>query len=289
VKPLLSLDASAMQTVFAPKVTGSFILHQVLAKAELDFFVSFSSGASLVGSAGQGNYAAASAFLDALAQHRRLQGSPALSLNLGAVSQIGFGGTLEGRRVHEYWERHGIRRISPPDVLAALEEFVPQARAQIGVMHTDWPLLARSYPRLASLPWASRLIKKKSKTSESARSPAGGSGEIMAKIAAAAEDKRHEIIAGHLCTNVALVLGMPASEIDSGQPLTNLGFDSLMALDLKSRVEADFGVVLPPARLLENPTIDSLTGGILELLDGREAKPAAVGAKAGPAWDEGEL
>jgi acyl carrier protein len=156
-------------------------------------------------------------------------------------------------------------------------------------MHTDWPLLARSYPRLASLPWASKLISNKSKPGETARSSAGGSGEIMGKIAAATEDQRPEIVSQHLCANVASVLGMPASEIDHEQPLTNLGFDSLMALDLKSRVEAEFGVVLPPARLLESPTIDSLTEGILKMLGGQETKSAAVGAKAGPGWDEGEL
>ena len=92
---------------------GGWLLSSLFKDTPLDFFVSFSSGASLFGSAAQGNYAAASEFLDVLAYHQRAQGQPAISIDWGAISEIGFGGTAEGIRVHEYWEAHGIHRISP--------------------------------------------------------------------------------------------------------------------------------------------------------------------------------
>ncbi|HEV2656090.1 MAG TPA: SDR family oxidoreductase, partial [Ktedonobacteraceae bacterium] len=117
VRPLINLDAEAVQAVFRPKVVGSWHLHRLFRDVELDFFVLFSSGASLFGSAAQGNYAAAGTFLDTLAHAARAQGQPALSIDWGAVSGTGFGATQEGLRVHEYWETHGIQRITPQQVL----------------------------------------------------------------------------------------------------------------------------------------------------------------------------
>jgi NAD(P)-dependent dehydrogenase (short-subunit alcohol dehydrogenase family)/acyl carrier protein len=287
VRPLLGLDSAAMHEVFAPKVNGSFALERVLGQAALDFFVCFSSGASLVGSVAQGNYAAASAFLDALAQHRRLQGRPGLSINWGAVSQAGFGATLEGKRVHEYWEGHGIGRIDPDHVLEALERFIPSSRAQIGVMRNDWGLLARSYPRLASLPLTRYLVARPG--NGQSRSTAGGNSALLKEIASAKADQRRIVVAERLREHVAAALRMEAAEVDVEQPLANLGFDSLMAIEIKTRVETDFGVVLPPTRLLESPTIASLAEGTLALLHGLQAQSSAASAASGQRWQEGEL
>ena len=89
---LLQLDPAALNTVLRPKVMGGWLLHRLLEDAPLDFFVLFSSAGSLLGQPGQGNYAAANAFLDALAHHRRAQGRPALSVNWGAWAELGLCG-----------------------------------------------------------------------------------------------------------------------------------------------------------------------------------------------------
>ena len=140
---------------------GGWLLHTLLRDEKLDFFVSFSSGASLFGSAAQGNYAAASESLDALAHYQRTQGQPALSIDWGAISEIGFGATPEGIRVHEYWEARGIQRITPAQVLTALELLIPQNVARIGVLKLDWQLLQQFYPQITALPLVSYLVQDK--------------------------------------------------------------------------------------------------------------------------------
>jgi phthiocerol/phenolphthiocerol synthesis type-I polyketide synthase D len=99
VRPLANLTIADLQEVLRPKMLGGWLLHTLLWNEKLDFFISFSSGASLFGSAAQGNYAAASEFLDMLAYYQRKQGQSALSINWGAISEIGFGATSEGIRV----------------------------------------------------------------------------------------------------------------------------------------------------------------------------------------------
>ena len=94
---LLQLDTAAMNKVLRPKMVGGWILHRLLREAPLDFFVVFSSAGSLIGQPGQGNYAAANSFLDALAHHRKAQGLPALSINWGAWAELGFAETEGGR------------------------------------------------------------------------------------------------------------------------------------------------------------------------------------------------
>ena len=96
---LAQLDAPAFDSVLRPKVTGGWLLHRLLEDAPLDFFVMFSSAGSLLGQPGQGNYAAANAFLDALAHHRRALGQPALSINWGAWNGLGFAETAGGKRL----------------------------------------------------------------------------------------------------------------------------------------------------------------------------------------------
>ena len=101
---LLQLDQAALNTVLRPKMMGGWLLHRLLEDAPLDFFVLFSSAGSLLGQPGQGNYAAANAFLDALAHHRKAQGRPALSVNWGAWADLGFADTA-GASVSQHVSR----------------------------------------------------------------------------------------------------------------------------------------------------------------------------------------
>ena len=158
VRPLLQLDTIALSAVLRPKVLGTLLLAQQITD-KLDFFTCFSSGASVVGSVAQSNYAAANAFLDAMAHHLSRLDEPATSINWGAISEIGFGGTPEGQKVHQYWESQGIGRISPAHVLAALEHLHTHHTPQIAVMNMDWPLLFRTHPDLADMAWANDVLK----------------------------------------------------------------------------------------------------------------------------------
>lgn len=162
VRPLALLDRTALAAVLRPKALGAILLARQQPK--LDFFILFSSAAALVGSPGQGNYAAANAFLDALAHQLQALGQAATSINWGPIADVGFGGTAEGQRVHQTWESLGIGRLSPVQVLEALDRIQSQAVAQIGVMNINWGHLRQIYPDLSRMPTLAHLVSHPTST-----------------------------------------------------------------------------------------------------------------------------
>ena len=135
---LAQLDAAALNSVLRPKMIGGWLLHRLLEDAPLDFFVLFSSAGSLLGQPGQGNYAAANAFLDALAHHRRAQGRPALSINWGGWSGLGFADTSGGQRLAARLALLGIKSIAPGQALEVLERLLRQGSTQVAAVPVDW-------------------------------------------------------------------------------------------------------------------------------------------------------
>ena len=276
VRPLVNLTTEALMEVFRPKVIGSWLLHTQLKSQPLDFFVSFSSGASLFGSAAQGNYAAAGEFLDVLAHYQRAQGLAALSVDWGAVSETGFGATSEGMRVHEYWEGHGIQRITPLQVLAALELLIPQKIARVGVLKLDWKLLQEFYPQITALPLVRQLIDGQQKANVQADRAAHGGSIILTTLMQASGEERAQILQRYLGEQVAGVLRMPSETLDSNQPLTALGLDSLMAIELKNRLEIELAVRIPIVTFLQGPSIVQFTA---QLLDQLQTKTKEAGSE----------
>jgi phthiocerol/phenolphthiocerol synthesis type-I polyketide synthase D len=255
VRPLINLDAEAVQAVFRPKVVGSWHLHRLFRDVELDFFVLFSSGASLFGSAAQGNYAAAGTFLDTLAHSARAQGQPALSIDWGAVSGTGFGATQEGLRVHEYWETHGIQRITPQQVLEALELLIPQRKAQVGVLKLDWRELQQFYPQLAGLPLFRYLVQELPDTGEQQATTGTGKNPLVQQLSTASQEESQQALETYLSEKVAAVLRIPPARLDVENSLTMLGLDSLMAIELKNRIELELNVHIPIVTFLQGPSI----------------------------------
>jgi phthiocerol/phenolphthiocerol synthesis type-I polyketide synthase D len=270
VRPLANLNSAALQAVFRPKVLGGWLLHTLLKDTVLDFFVSFSSGASLFGSAAQGNYAAAGEFLDVLAYRQRALGQPAVSIDWGAVAEIGFGATSEGLRVHEYWETRGIQRITPQQVLDALELLIPQSVARVGVLKLDWQLLREHYAQITAMPLLKYLIAETHGTTE-AEAQAGSDtalSQLLAAVTSQTSDqaKLLELVITYLREQVAGVLRVPVARLDVEQPLTSLGLDSLMAIELKNRIERELKVRIPIVTFLQGPGIAQFASQILEQL-----------------------
>jgi phthiocerol/phenolphthiocerol synthesis type-I polyketide synthase D len=277
VRPLANLDSAALQAVFRPKVLGGWLLHTLLKDMALDFFVSFSSGASLFGSAAQGNYAAAGEFLDVLAYRQRALGQPAISIDWGAVSETGFGATSEGLRVHEYWETRGIQRITPRQVLDALELLIPQSAARVGVLKLDWQLLREFYAQITTMPLLKYLVAETDETAEATTNTGADSAvsQLLAAVASQASDqaKRLDLVVTYLREQVAGVLRVPVAKLDIEQPLTALGLDSLMAIELKNRIERELKVRIPIVTFLQGPGIVQFAGQILEQLQQLTARP----------------
>jgi len=234
--------------VMAPKADGAWILHELTRELPLDFFVLFSSVASVFGSPGQANYAAANAFLDALAVHRRRQGLAGLSINWGPWSGAGLAaqeGTV--RQI----EMRGLGTISPQAGLHALERVLDLKTGQVAVAPVNWSRLSTS----AGLP---PLLSDFGKL---ASGPGGKptSGFLEQWRRAAAPEQR-ELLAGHVRDELAAVLGLdPAQRIPGDQGFSELGMDSLMATEMRNRLQQSLGAFLPATLVFDYPTADTLT------------------------------
>ena len=256
---MLQQDRARFEKVFAPKVQGAWNLHVLTRSLPLDFFVLFSSASAVLGSAGQSNYAAANAFMDALAHHRRALGLPALSINWGAWSGVGMAAHLENRL-----QGNGLGVIPPEQGVRALGYLLTQSVAQIAVLPSDWKKLASQFPASGIPPLLSELIRTTSSAGKSATTTST-QRELAQRLKSASADERRDLVAGYLRTQISQVIGWatPAS-LDLNQPLTSLGLDSLMAVELRNRFQSDLGVVVPVAQLLQGPSVNQLSRLILD-------------------------
>jgi aryl carrier-like protein len=267
---LLQLNQARFRSVMAPKVDGAWNLHVLTAEAPLDFFVLFSSAASLFGSPGQGNYSAANAFLDALAHYRRAQGQPALSINWGPWAAVGLAARPDrGGRL----AAQGLGSISPQEGVAVLARLLRHDSAQVGVLPLNLRQLLR--PGSAQSPLLSHLIQEAGPVSRSTERPravtqsAGLPEEgrlTRAAILTTVPDERLALIETYLRELGARILGIPAARLDVHLSLIDMGLDSLMAVEVKRHVEADLEVVVPVVQFLQGPTIKQLAMSLLEQL-----------------------
>ncbi len=243
--------------VMAPKVEGAWNLHQSTQSLSLDFFVCFSSIASLIGSPGQGNYAAANAFMDALMQHRSASGQPGLSVNWGPWGEAGMAAQLD-MGVQERMSARGVTLLNPAKSLKALGQLLAQSAAQVGILAIDWPRFSAQLPPGVSLPVLERF---QSATDEHEGDRLQGLKQLKQ---VPATERRHHLMA-HIQAEIADVLGYSSpEEIVLDQPLADLGVDSLMAVELANQLEYNLGPTIPASFLFEHPTLEGLVEYLIE-------------------------
>lgn len=253
---LLQQTAERFTSVMAPKINGAWNLHALTAKIPLDLFVLFSSGASVLGSPGQGNYVAANAFLDALAHHRRALGLPALTINWGAWAEVGLAARSDRS---QHLIRQGILPFSPQQGVRLLERVLHHDLTQVMAVAIDWRTLLASFspPLLAGL---AEEVTSHATPSKTKRTTDGLTRE---KLLATPPDDRPRLVEAFLVEQIARVLRCSPSKVDVHQPLNKLGIDSLMAVELKNRVEADLETPVPVAALLQGPSLTQLAAHLL--------------------------
>ncbi|MEO1132297.1 MAG: type I polyketide synthase, partial [Cyanobacteria bacterium J06639_1] len=238
------------EQVMAPKVAGTWNLHQGTRELSLDFFACFSSVASLLGAPGQGNYAAANGFMDGLAEYRRGQGLPGLSINWGPWSTGGMAATLSDRD-HLRWDAQGIELLTPDRGLQAFDRLLDR-NGQVGVLPVNWNRFLAQFPRNADLLFLERFA------AEAAPEPAQKSA-LLEQLECAGEGDRLTMVVAHVREQLARVLGLASPEgIGTRDRLFDLGLDSLMAVELKNRMESSFGCTLRPTLMFDYPTIEAL-------------------------------
>ena len=265
---VLQLDAAALAAVFRAKVLGAWLLHRLLDREPLDFFLLFSSAAALLGSAGQANYAAANAFLDVLAHLRRGEGKPASSLAWGPWAEVGLA-ARDGRG--ERMARRGLVGIPPEQGLEVLERLLARDPVHVGIVAVDWERLLAAFPAYRAAP----LLRDVAAEETGPGPGGGGAAAVLAALRAAPPAERRPQLQALLAEQVGRVVGLPAAQLDPRRPLNDLGVDSLMAAELRSRVERELGISVPIVRLLESPNLADFTGLLLEQLEMGRSEPSA--------------
>ncbi|MGF1481580.1 MAG: SDR family NAD(P)-dependent oxidoreductase [Cyanophyceae cyanobacterium] len=255
---LLEQNWERFQRVMLPKVQGAWNLHLLTQKQPLDFFVLFSSAASLLGSPGQGNYATANAFLDTLAHYRRRQGLPGLSINWGPWATVGMAASLD-RQSQERMASRGVSTIPPDLGVQALVQMLGSPVAQVGILPFEWPAFARQLGNLQH-PFLSELI---STEPQAAPQP---EPKFLQKLQEAPE-QCYSLVATYLQEHVAQALGLNPANLDVEQSLSQVGLDSLMAVELRNQIKTDLEVELPISKLMEGLSATKLATYLTEQLN----------------------
>jgi esterase/lipase/NAD(P)-dependent dehydrogenase (short-subunit alcohol dehydrogenase family)/acyl carrier protein len=250
---LATLGKKDFDAVLAPKVTGASNLHALSKNLPLDCMVLFSSVASLLGNAGQTNYAAANAFMDGLAIERQRQGLPALSINWGPFAKVGMATGLEAQ--------HRAMGMIPLEVESAFETmdvWIGKSVAQIGLMQMDWSKVAAS-----DVSYLSYLVTQGIKEQ----------GDWWLLLKATPAVKQEEVLAHQIKSLLADVLNIAEIDsIDVNKEFFEMGMDSLMAVDLKNRLQLKLGYSISLTNMVafNYPTVMALRDYLLQTLSLKE-------------------
>jgi thioesterase domain-containing protein/acyl carrier protein len=252
-------------------VDGAWNLHSLTRDDPLDFFVLFSSVASVLGSPGQANYAAGNAYLDALAHARRADGLPATAINWGPWA--GSGMAAEAGR-SEAVKSRGMGLIEPEHGLELLKKIITTGAAQLAVMDAQWHdmlrLLGSRRPAL--------LDRIASEVESTADQPADSRVDhaFRKQLLETDDATRQSLVRDYIRMELARIMGIEPERLEVNQPLSAFGLDSLLALELKNNLEGRLDFTLPMAKLMEGPSIESLAVETARLL----AYSASDGAAA---------
>ena len=266
--------------VMAPKVAGAWNLHNMTQEIALDFFVCFSSSTALLGAAGQGNYAAANAFMDGLVQHRRDLGLPGLSINWGPWGEIGMAAALDSRD-QARWSDLGIGNIAPTRGVEVLERLLTQNTAQMAVLPVNWSKFLRQFQKDTQPPFFDAFKPLSEKPSSAQQQ-----SQFLKQLEATPASKQRDLLLGHVRSQIGKVARLRAVEqIQPRQRLFDLGLDSLMAVELKNSLQASLGQTLRATLVFDYPTIEALVNYLFH--DVLELSEESHGGKTEPA-DEPE-
>ena len=251
---IASLTPQRVDTVLRAKVDGAWNLHELTRDVDLSAFVMFSSMAGIVGSAGQGNYAAANSFLDELATHRRAQGLAGLSVAWGLWEQASGMTQHLDERDKARMSRIGLAPMATEQALRLFDTAMLAERPMMVAARIDPGALADNGASLP--PLLSQLVTRPIRRviDETDTTSASMTG-LVARLQGLSAEQRHSELVDLVCRNAATVLGRPnAGDINAGSVFQDLGFDSLTAVELRNRLKTATGLTLSPTLIFDYPT-----------------------------------
>ncbi len=271
-----ALSFEQCEATLAAKVGGARHLHELTEGAGLSAFVLYSSLAATMGSGGQGDYAAANAYLDGLAEYRRARGLAGTSLAWGLWGTVGAG-VAAGRELG----RRGVLEMAPELAVGVLQRALERGETCLTVARIDWQRYAPSYasararPLIGDLPEVQRALAGDEDCGQDARG-----GGLAARLAGLSTRERERVAGELVCSHAAGVLGHEAAQdVGAQRPFKELGFDSLTAVQLRDRLQAATGLRLPSTLVFDHPTPAAVARFLVEeALGGQRGVAAAAPA-----------
>lgn len=254
-----NLDAERIQKVLAPKIDGARYLDALTRDAELDFFVLYSSATTLFGNPGQANYVAANHWLEAFAANRRAAGLPATCVRWGAIEDVGF--LARNTRTRDaLQERLGGSALRSEDALKVLEQMLITPGPSLGVLELEWGALARFLPT-SDAPRFNEIARTSDDDGSS-----DADDDISALLADLSPEELHSTVTDLLRAELASILLIDEEKLDIHRSVYDMGFDSLMGVELMTAIENRLGIQVSVMVLSEASTLDKLAGVLIQKL-----------------------
>ncbi|MEM7417082.1 MAG: type I polyketide synthase [Gemmatimonadota bacterium] len=271
--------------VARPKVAGVRSILSAFPPTHLDFLALYSSGSAVLGATGQAAYAGANAYLDGTAHALDHAGFPALSVSWGAWDGGGMAAAVDEATL-ERWAEHGIGKLAPEQALGVLGDALHTGTAHIAALPIDWPRFLRASGSTPAFLERLDVARAAGDSDDFVASDVGQRAKILRELPA---PDRLDALKRDLAVDVAAVLGMSEpSELVAERGFTEQGMDSLMAVELGSRLSKQYDVTLHSTFVFEHPTLQSLASHLLGVIIEDEVVPEGP-ADATEVESDGEL
>ncbi len=259
------IDYDRYMKVFVPKALGCWLLHEATLNMELDHFVNYSSISAIYGNPGQVSYVGANSFLDNFAHYRRSLGLPAMTINWGVIGDVGFvarSGNVGGLLYKQGWKAFSLQQACE-----VLEQMLLTNPVQRVATDSDWEMIGGFFPHSATSSRFEHLVNEKEL--------AGGSGvgsaddALKTAILEAKDDEKQEIFLARLKDTFGRVIGTTADKLDSNEPVTKYGLDSLMANQIRNWIQSNVGIDYSMMKIMRGPSMIEITAQVVDEIMGQ--------------------
>ncbi|MDH5603977.1 MAG: SDR family NAD(P)-dependent oxidoreductase, partial [Cyclobacteriaceae bacterium] len=259
------IDRDRYLKVFVPKAVGCWLLHEATKDVDLDHFVSYSSISAIYGNPGQVSYVGANSFLDNFSSYRRSLGLPAMTINWGVIGEVGF--VARSGNVGGLLYKQGWKAFTLTQALSVLEQMLLTNPVQRVATDSDWEMIGSFYPHSATSSRFEHLVKEKELSEGGAAGT--GDGALKTTLLEAKPEEQLEILLDQLKNTFARVLGTTVGKLDTSEPVTKYGLDSLMANQIRNWVQGNVAVDYSMMKIMKGPTMEEMSLQILGELTGQ--------------------